>query len=280
MLREVTYESVLKRERQAYHARVAQWLIDRSGERAQEYASLIAEHLERGRQVSEAVVYLRYAGEQAQKSNAFKEALNFFKRALNLLAASDRQERLVLTRQIGRALYELGHWDAAKEQLQESLNMAREMASPHEIANNLRTLGMVAEAQGKYDEAKTWMQESLSTARTMADPGQIVASLRALGNVAEKQGLYTEAKDRLEESLDLIRKYGDQVGANQAAYVQGAMDRMSGALEAAKSRFSQGLSRLKVNEEKKKQLGSSFSALGKRIARKSDNDEEDEEEQT
>ncbi|MCK4299197.1 MAG: hypothetical protein KAX80_06675, partial [Planctomycetes bacterium] len=36
ILREVTYESVLKRVRRVYHTLVAEWLIEHSGERAGE----------------------------------------------------------------------------------------------------------------------------------------------------------------------------------------------------------------------------------------------------
>ncbi len=45
ILREVTYESVLKRMRKAYHALAADWLIAHCGERIGEYRGLIAEHL-------------------------------------------------------------------------------------------------------------------------------------------------------------------------------------------------------------------------------------------
>jgi hypothetical protein len=44
LLREVTYERVLKRQRRIYHAQAAAWLIAESRERADEYAAQIAEH--------------------------------------------------------------------------------------------------------------------------------------------------------------------------------------------------------------------------------------------
>ena len=63
VLREVTYESVIKRLRKTYHGLVADWLIKNSGDRISEYSGLIAEHLliaERGKQACE---YFRQAGE-------------------------------------------------------------------------------------------------------------------------------------------------------------------------------------------------------------------------
>ncbi len=212
ILREVIYESVLKRERRAYHARVAEWLIDRSGERKNEFASLIAEHLERAEQSTQAIIYLRRAGEHAQRTNAFRESINFFERALSLLAASNREERIALTRQIGKALYELGQWDAAREQF----------------------------------------QESLALAKAKADPQQMIAALQALAGVEEKQEKYAEARERLEESLRLARQYPGQIGAAQAEHIQNALDGLSGAYAAAQARVAEGLARLRASDKKEK----------------------------
>lgn len=44
LLRDVTYESVLRRVRRGYHHRVAEWLIMVGGDRVDEYAHLIANH--------------------------------------------------------------------------------------------------------------------------------------------------------------------------------------------------------------------------------------------
>ena len=63
VLRDVTYESVLKRLRKAYHRLVADWLIEHSAERINEYAGLIAEHLLLAGRSEQALTYLRTAGE-------------------------------------------------------------------------------------------------------------------------------------------------------------------------------------------------------------------------
>jgi predicted ATPase len=57
LLRDVTYESVLKRLRRVYHRLVAEWLV----EQGEEYPGLIADHLEHAEDVEEAVKYLRQA---------------------------------------------------------------------------------------------------------------------------------------------------------------------------------------------------------------------------
>ena len=82
LLRDMAYETVLKRERRAYHARVAEWLVAHSGERAAEVAGWIAEHLELAGQAEQTVAYLWQAREQALQVEALREARSFLERAL------------------------------------------------------------------------------------------------------------------------------------------------------------------------------------------------------
>ncbi len=95
LLRDVTYESVLKRERVALHQKAAQWLEEqaRRAGRVDEFAGLIGEHCERGGDLSAAAEWYIRAGESAQASSALAEARKFFDRALELLPPIDRERR-------------------------------------------------------------------------------------------------------------------------------------------------------------------------------------------
>src|SRR5262249_23484290 len=70
ILRDVTYESVLKRWRRVYHAQVATWLVQQSGERVGEYAGLIGEHYERAGEQTQAAEWYARAGKQAHDTYA------------------------------------------------------------------------------------------------------------------------------------------------------------------------------------------------------------------
>lgn len=85
MLREITYESVLKRVRRVYHGLVADWLLEQAGERAEEYTGLIAEHLALAGRAVEAVDCLQQAGDRARALYAHREAIRAYERALALL---------------------------------------------------------------------------------------------------------------------------------------------------------------------------------------------------
>jgi class 3 adenylate cyclase len=96
VLRDVVREGILGRQRRAYHALVADWLIEHSGERVDEYAGAIADHLERAEEIERAVTYLRQAGERAAGQYANVEALGYLNRALDLTPEDDLTERYAL----------------------------------------------------------------------------------------------------------------------------------------------------------------------------------------
>jgi class 3 adenylate cyclase/predicted ATPase len=82
ILRDVTYESVLKRQRRVYHAQVASWLIEQSGERVAEYAGVIGEHYERADEWARAADWYARAGKQAHDTYAPDVAISYFQKAL------------------------------------------------------------------------------------------------------------------------------------------------------------------------------------------------------
>ncbi len=87
LLRDVTYESVLKRDRREYHRRAADWLARHSGGRVGEYAGLIAEHYERAQSPEDAAEWYGRAGRQARETYAPETAIRHYRKALDFLAA-------------------------------------------------------------------------------------------------------------------------------------------------------------------------------------------------
>ncbi|GAG54593.1 unnamed protein product, partial [marine sediment metagenome] len=91
VLREVTYESVIKRLRKTYHGLVADWLIANCGDRIGEYSGLIGEHLLlAGRNVS-AGEYFKRAGDSALAAFANSEAEEYYRKALKFTTSTSVQ---------------------------------------------------------------------------------------------------------------------------------------------------------------------------------------------
>ncbi|MFQ5420407.1 MAG: adenylate/guanylate cyclase domain-containing protein, partial [Anaerolineae bacterium] len=106
ILRDVTYESVLLRERPLYHRRVADWLSHQSGQRVAEYAGLIAEHYElAGENISAAELYEMAAGRAEETFNP-TAAIEYYRKSISLL--TDEQHhiawQLQLQERVGKLL--------------------------------------------------------------------------------------------------------------------------------------------------------------------------------
>jgi class 3 adenylate cyclase/tetratricopeptide (TPR) repeat protein len=124
MLREVTYEGVLKRVRQVYHGVVADWLVANSGERKAEVSGLIAGHLEKANRPDAAVTWFVRAAETATANYANKEADDFYTRALALVPDADLEARYDILAGRTTVADTLGDRDAQRRDLDVRLELA------------------------------------------------------------------------------------------------------------------------------------------------------------
>jgi oligopeptide transport system substrate-binding protein len=92
LLRDVTYETVLLKQRKVYHGQVAAWLEVAAGERIDEYLGLIARHYELAEDHVNAVKYLQRAGDRARLAYAHQEAVDYYQRALAILKVQGEHE--------------------------------------------------------------------------------------------------------------------------------------------------------------------------------------------
>jgi class 3 adenylate cyclase len=159
LLRDVTYESVLKRQRQAYHGLVAEWLVENAGDREGEFYGLIADHLLRAGQTEQAVRYLDQAGREAAGRYANDEAVAFFRRALKLLetssekGSSEFRDRLIRLHQaLGEVLSTVGAYDEGRRSFEQALSLI----GPEEKVDGARVIWKIAETwttQRNIDQA-------------------------------------------------------------------------------------------------------------------------------
>ncbi|MCI0398036.1 MAG: tetratricopeptide repeat protein [Chloroflexi bacterium] len=255
ILREVTYESVLKRVRRVYHALVADWLIENSNERSGEYTGLIAEHLEKAGDRVRAIEYLRRAGEQAAAQYANAEAVAYFSRALELIDPDDLAQRyeLLLARE---RIYDLrGEREGQKQALlelerladaldegkqaqvalrqanyagitndysatiaaaQQAIALAQIVGDAGAQAAGYLQWGWALRRQGENEEAQLQMTQALELAR-LAQLRQVEAdSLRSLGVAFDKHGDREQARGYYEQALTLYREMGDRRGEGRA----------------------------------------------------------------
>ncbi len=252
ILREVTYETVLKRMRPVYHGLIAEWLIEHGAEKTSEFTPIIAGHLELGGQLERAAVYLRIAGEQSMKQYVNNEALRYLGRALELLPENDLLERFLVLKartqifslqgnrtaqkmdifsleEIARALddderrgqvallhavfsSELSEYDNIIRYSKQAIEFGQSAGSARIVGQGHQLWGRALIAQGEYKEAEAHLEKAIEIARP-SGLSQIEAdSIRYMGIVAERLETTEAALDRYQQSLAIYRRIGDLRG--------------------------------------------------------------------
>ena len=214
ILREVTYERVLKAKRKLYHHMAADWLIQQSGERIHEYLGLIAQHYELAGNTAEAVEFLERAAEQSMRLSAYRDALAASEHALAILASSEdtnpaMRARLLLT--IGVAHLWLTDHATATARFEECIALARTIHDRDLEAKALARLGRIGLEQGKFLQSEEHLQESLAIAQELNDIDVIAYTLAHLGYISHYQGRYGDAQKYGEESYKFAKQTGDAI---------------------------------------------------------------------
>ena len=280
ILRDVTYETVLLKLRRRYHARVAAWLEAHAGGRLAEYLRLIAGHYELAGERVKAAEYLRRSGEEAYRTNAYRDARAAFERALQLLPTGLEAQRALLAVALGQALVPLGElaaamarleqglsaarsagergtetaalnglghvacvqgdWETARRQLHEALALAQACADTAGQALAAQRLARVSWLRGEYDEAERWAQQSEKWYEQVGDRQGVIAARNELGIATYHRGEPEQARGYWAANLALAREMGDRLRIAQALTNLGEVAREQGAYEQARSYYEQG----------------------------------------
>jgi predicted ATPase len=214
ILREVTYERVLKARRKLYHRMAADWLIQQSGERIDEYLGLIAQHYELAGDSDHAVEFLERTAELSMRLSAYREALSATERALAILASSDdrdlaKRARLLLT--IGEAHLWLTEHATATARLEECIALAHTIHNRSLESRALARLGRIGLEQSRFDQAEKHLENSLTIAQELKDVEGMAYTLAHLGYISHYQGRYAEAQRYGEESYEFARQSDDAI---------------------------------------------------------------------
>ncbi|MFN2198777.1 MAG: ATP-binding protein [Anaerolineales bacterium] len=279
ILRDVTYESILKRIRPRYHAAVADWLITNTRDLAGEFNGLIARHLEKADRPQEALPYLGQAAKSAIARHAVDEAADFYSRALALVPAADLEVRYALLlgrefvfslqgdrtaqRQALDALSEIAgilsdahklvevqlrkawfyfyssDFPAMQAVAQQAADLIKQPAAQDLAAHVYYALAWTYQVQGDTALAVKYAGDALPLARQLADRRAEGNILNILGLIAVSQGDFMRAAESLELFLEIAREIGDREREITALNNLGAARTAMGDYPAAHAHFSQ-----------------------------------------
>ncbi|MGB8643946.1 MAG: adenylate/guanylate cyclase domain-containing protein [Anaerolineae bacterium] len=235
LLREVTYESVLKRERASLHHAAAQWLAEQAqtAGREDEFAGIIGVHLERaGDLLLAADRYLR-AGDQARGQGASQEAEQFYCRALTLLPATDRDRRWQALRGRDQVLAILGQPETWRTNVQSLLDLAIELDRDDHRAEAFHSLAICLGNTGDSRGARQAAQDALSAAERAGDTVLAVQALSLRAQLEVRMGELEQGLASAEQALARARSLDESTQAlalYRAAFCYGEQGDLSRAL--------------------------------------------------
>jgi predicted ATPase/class 3 adenylate cyclase len=111
---------------------------------------------------------------------------------------------------VGQLRYHMGRYDGARESLEESLAIARELGDKRVIAAVLQPLGMAALAQGQLVTAGDYLEEAVALAKERENKRELAAAYTALAQLRRVEGNAPAAMPLYEQVLRLARDLDDR----------------------------------------------------------------------
>ena len=161
LLRDVTYEGMLRAHRRGYHARAAEWLVEISERhgRADEYAFLVAEHADRADDPAAAGWYLR-AGRRAASVYAADEALRLLDRGLALVADDDPDLHFDLLAAREEVRNRLTDRDGQSVDLEEQATLVERVTTDRQVRYALARSRYLRDTS-RYEESVAWAHRAI-----------------------------------------------------------------------------------------------------------------------
>ena len=175
VIRDVAYNTLLISTREEIHVRLANYLEEKSAEKASEAADILSYHFLAGNDREQGLKYTLIAARKAQERYANKDAVHHYKKALELI---------------------------------ETTNVSGAANSPEELKEELAWVYL---REGKYEEAITLFKGCLAFHK---DPLRKANILTGIGQVYQERGDTNEAIDALEKALKFSgrRPPGGKIG--------------------------------------------------------------------
>ena len=247
LLRDVTYESVLKRRRRLYHAYIAAWLEEatkRSG-RADEYAAQIAEHYSQAGSTIQAAGWFKRAGQFAAARYANKEAAYLFTRALDLWSKEDLLARFDLLLERERAYHLQGEQQAQADDLEALTCLLEEMVN-EDRRPDLQVEVLLRHADSYFDTGDftasiEMAQQASELARSTGQIHNEGRARKSWGAALKRRGIYDEAHEKVRQALELARQSGDQTLIAESLRLLGSITSSKGEQQLARQLIEEAL---------------------------------------
>ncbi len=280
LLHDVTYQSVLRSDRERFHTAAARWLENKADHPS--WASVIAYHYDAAK-APEAGSWFVRAGGYARQVFANEEALTAFERALELGGLEDSlafeaydgagevltllaryEEAVAMHRAMAKAaqtvgdiaaqgramtgvlfaLARIGDPAALASLAEETVEIVRSMPVPDHrlLCEALRGAGWIAVRAGDLQAAIRYGEEASQAARDADDRRGLSLSLNLLGFGESSRGDFQTGEDHILQALQIDRELGNRHEECTSLNNLGESQRLRGDYTRAMETYGQALS--------------------------------------
>jgi tetratricopeptide (TPR) repeat protein len=232
LLRDVTYETVLQRDRPALHSAAAAWLEATAGQRVAEYREIIAYHLEAAGDHAGAAEQFRQVGEAAFRVGNSVGSTRALHRAIELWDLAGADPPAALFAVLARASRVLGDIDAAAAAIARGLSLAA--ADAPALAKLHHAGGLLAADRADGDAVR----HELMLARSLVPTEDIATRVEIeseIGWMHARHGDLDDAVAAATSAFELASSNGDVNGCSRAEMVLGMVAANRGELEQAQA---------------------------------------------
>lgn len=226
----VVYDTMLRARRRTLHLRVAQVLKVRWAGSEGEHAEVLAYHLMRAGQDSEALTYLMAAGERAATRSANEAAISYFEQAAEVLSTQPTISdsiRWRLAAGLGDVYRSMGrHADSMAALKAGLVLMETGMLSSHLRAGLYRRMGHTSRQMGEFELSHQYYRAALVILNEPSSPETYTEMSRTLNGLAYlqlQQGHLEEAQKSCEASMVFAQRVNDLSGLSMAENTLGGV---------------------------------------------------------
>ncbi len=196
LYREIIYDGISRDTRLGFHRKIGEW-----AERNRNIF-MAAYHYYMARD-ERAIGFLRMAAEESVKMLAFKSAIDYLQKALEIAVKYGKNEI------IGELYKNLGDWYVAVGEYKKAVKMLSRAIDymPEDIVYFGTQMGMCYRLMGELDRAREVLNEYLKVAKGI-DKGRIIGEL---GIIDWETGSFKESLEKLKRYLAYAQRYGSKV---------------------------------------------------------------------
>lgn len=234
LIKDIAYESIPKRDRAHKHRAAAEWAEQRSGDRAEEQAELIATHYQ------EALRYLTElgaepgetaeirsrlhewsvrAGRRAESLWQLERAAHWYRTAINAAPADlDALDLAQLWDTYARVGAGTEPADKVIAALETALNTYESLHMDADAGRIETRLGFMVWQSGDDANGKAWLDKSVARLRDIEATKGLARALQARGNFAWRHDQGKQAEEDLREAIALAEEAGSERTAIEARH--------------------------------------------------------------